>query len=683
MKNYVMMRPDAREKTLPANVFWWEAPNGSRVLTYRIPINPYGYNTGFDREAFLRKIETFESLSSEQDCPMMLFYGVGNHGGGPTVWSLKILEEHMVSGNTDDMIFSDPDRYFSQLRLSGKTFPVVRGDLQHHASGCYSAHSEIKANNRKAEYRLITAEKFLTAAHKLTGFHYNTTEVRRAWLSVLFNHFHDILGGCSIREAYEDAKEFHGEALKIAGDMLNAALQKIAWAIDTSAGLPSHPGKTDGWILWEHNDWGAPMVVFNPLSWPVTAAIQISGRLCLVTDEEGVPQQLQTVRAQQSNMNEKWDTLFSAILPPLGYRVFKAQTHGSIHTITTHGVLEAGENSLENEYLQLLVDPGTGYISLYDKRVNLSVINGWGAIPVVIDDSESDTWAHGIFSFRKEVGRFGRASLCLLESGPVRITLRVTSHYGKSTLQQDFSLYRAGTVVEVAVKLNWQEEHRMLKLAFPVNVNEPVPIYEIPFGVLERCADGREYPGQTWVDMTGTLPGGTQYGLALANTTKYSYDAKDAELRITMARSTIYADHFSDQDDWCEYMDIGIQYMKYLLLPHEGSWQQSGIIRRAEELLNSPITIPGTYHSGILPLKGQYIDISVENINVIALKVSEESDGVILRCRETWGNITVATIGLHWLGTCWKTAFAPFEIKTFLIKQGTVTETDFLEHPLK
>jgi len=32
------MRP-AKEKTIPADLFWWEGPDGTRVLTYRIPIS--------------------------------------------------------------------------------------------------------------------------------------------------------------------------------------------------------------------------------------------------------------------------------------------------------------------------------------------------------------------------------------------------------------------------------------------------------------------------------------------------------------------------------------------------------------------------------------------------------------------------------------------------------------------
>ena len=39
MENYVFMRPMPKEKSIPADLFWCEGPDGSRILTYRIPIS--------------------------------------------------------------------------------------------------------------------------------------------------------------------------------------------------------------------------------------------------------------------------------------------------------------------------------------------------------------------------------------------------------------------------------------------------------------------------------------------------------------------------------------------------------------------------------------------------------------------------------------------------------------------
>lgn len=87
-------------------------------------------------------------------------------------------------------------------------------------------------------------------------------------------------------------------------------------------------------------------------------------------------------------------------------------------------------------------------------------------------------------------------------------------------------IYHDRADIEVKVKLDWREKHKMLKLSFPVNVEQPTTVYEIPYGFIERAADGGEEPGQQWLDVSGKVPGGirSHYGLALLNDAKYSYE---------------------------------------------------------------------------------------------------------------------------------------------------------------
>lgn len=681
MDSYVMMRPQACEKELPSSVFWWESPDGSRVLTYRIP---FEYVTRCDKEGHIKKVDAVTELSNEQDIPLMLFYGVGNHGGGPTIESLYALEELMAARGAEALEYSGPDRYFEELRSSGKSFPIVRDDLQHHASGCYSAMSEIKANNRKAECRLVNAEKMMTVANRLLGLDYRSSGIKNAWEGVLFNQFHDVLCGCSIQEAYDDARELHGHSLYLAADMLNASVQKLSWAIDTSTGREVHTSKDFDGKLWEQEQSGAPVVVFNPLSWDVHAHVQISKQVSGLTDEAGAPLPLQIVRAPQTNGADNWDSLFSAEIPAMGYRVFRAYLEKKFDAQPGSRMLESGKNTLENDWLKLEVDACTGCISsLKDKSNGVEVFQSPGAVPVVIDDHKSDTWAHGIFEFRDEIGKFADAEVRLIESGPLRATLRVTSVYGHSTLRQDFTLHRDKPDVDVSVRLNWQEKLKMLKLSFPVGVSGAKPVYEIPYGAFERKADGKECPGQAWVDVTGSLADGSQYGLAMANTTKYSYDALGSDLRLTVARSAMFADHYGERDEFAEYIDQGIQYFNYVLIPHRGAWQQSGIVRRAQELLNPPLVVLETYHKGALPQVNSFLSVDKDNIVAAALKKAEDGNSLILRCVETFGIGTVAEIDLKFAGVKWSATFGPFEIKTFCIDgDGLVDEVDLLEAPI-
>ncbi|MGI6536794.1 MAG: hypothetical protein ACOX22_00230 [Caldicoprobacterales bacterium] len=107
----------------------------------------------------------------------------------------------------------------------------------------------------------------------LTGYPYPGQDMEAAWEKVLFNQFHDIMGGCSIKEAYEDARNSHGWAIHTAEWVLNGAMQKISWNIDTMKEGIRYLSKEKHGRVWEQEDEGSPFVVFNPLSWEVKTQV--------------------------------------------------------------------------------------------------------------------------------------------------------------------------------------------------------------------------------------------------------------------------------------------------------------------------------------------------------------------------------------------------------------------------
>ena len=135
-----------------------------------------------------------------------------------------------------ELVLARPERFFAEASLARSLpIPCVHDDLQHHASGCYAAHSGIKRWNRQAENLLLAAEKWSRRRPSaVTGQPY-PAELRAAWKNVLFNQFHDILAGTSLEAAYDDARDHAGEALAIAGRGLNQAVQSLAWNIDHPA----------------------------------------------------------------------------------------------------------------------------------------------------------------------------------------------------------------------------------------------------------------------------------------------------------------------------------------------------------------------------------------------------------------------------------------------------------------
>lgn len=663
LRRYVFMRPMPHEKGLPGRLFWWQADDGSRVLALRLP---FEYCTwGKDLEQHIRR------CAGELKPPfdeLMCFYGVGNHGGGPTRENIESIRRLNDDPDFPRLVFSDPDTFFETIEARDLPIPVVHDELQHHASGCYAAHSGIKRWNRQAENRLISAEKFAAIAYRLTGMPYPREEFARAWKQVLFNQFHDTLAGTSLEAAYDDARDQLGEALAIADRVQNDAIQSIAWAID----IPAQEGVK-------------PLTVFNPHAWRsrVNVALQTRGvpAAFALLDDEDRPVPVQDVQSWATSGGQRRLT-FTADLPPLGWRTYRIVPVEAAPASETS--LSATDHTLENRFFRLEIDPQTGQIaSLFDKRHGVEVFAGPAARAVVIDDP-SDTWSHNVFRFQDEIGQFTATSVRLVESGPVLATVRVKSAFGASTLTQDFTLYDDLPQIDVRVTVDWREKHKMLKLRFTVNQIFMRAVYEIPYGHIEREATGDEEPGQSWLDVSGTVrETGETYGLSLLNDGKYSFDVNVRDIGLTVLRSPVYAHHIPTQpqpDRDYSYIDQGMQTFTYSLLPHAGSWEMAGTVRRAAELNQRPIALLGTYHDGSLPQSRATVEVTPENIVVGAVKLAEDNDDLIVRCYESSRVATEAELRVG--ERVIPLSFGACEIKTIRVPRDDsqpVMETNLLE----
>ena len=173
------------------------------------------------------------------------------------------------------------------------------------------------------------------------------------------------------------------------------------------------------------------------------------------------------------------------------------------------------------------------------------------ALARLADIEHADTWGHMVFRFDKIKGSFGKADIQVLEEGPVRARLRVTTYYSDSALRQDYILYADSDQLEVRAQLDMHEPFYMLKLCFPVAGTGLKARAEIAYGVIERPNDGCEETGQRWMET-----GGEEGGLAILNDGKYSFSADRGELRLTVANTSIYADHYGQETRDIAFMAI-------------------------------------------------------------------------------------------------------------------------------
>ena len=688
---YIFCRPDPTELTLPTPLFRWFSPDGSSVDAYRVPFHYNMYLTSVPKKvsdllsAYRGSSDlTTNGLSlSEFSDEWALFYGVGNHGGGPTKEHIREIIAINSDETKPEVWFGRLDTFFANRRK--KSYPEIpewHDDLQMNSPGCYSVHSKIKQLNRKTEYRLLQAERLgaMEAVLNTPTKPYATTreELTKAWQNVCFNHFHDILCGVAIPEALDQAVHLYGESLSIADRITRYEVRRIVGSIDTRGEgqqlllINTHSFELDQHVtfeLWHDIDkelWKRPV------------------DLC-VTDYQGNEVPVQLVLTSGKIGKDRVAGTFRAQVPSMGWSCWVIHYGQKSRFADRNGLIEASRSVLENEHLRVEFSTESGgIVQLLHKASGEELLDGEGAIPVVIEDL-TDTWGHGVTCFDTIIGRFDLADVQLVEAGPTHGTVRVRSNWGNSRIQQDFTLYADAHLLHVKVRVFWAEPRAMLKLIFPTTVEQPKTVVERAYTSIEKEPDGRERPGGAWKALVGEA-GEKTIGLGIADTLTHSYSADNSTFALSVLRSPSYATHdphIIDPDEDVRYIDMGEVEFRYTLRPFVNEDFRS-LLSKDAATLNAPplVSLESGHAGGSSPLESNYqgIYLSQPNVQVNVFKRAEEGHGWIIRLFETSGIQTEFRVELPLLNIAWEVEIGKHEVKTFRIDDGKVREVDLLEH---
>jgi len=617
----------------PHKLFWWEAPDGSRVLTY-IPhdyandTNPVKMAT--DLAAFAPAMYTSEPPAGRE---MMYLYGVGDHGGGPTRSMLDTAKRWMSSDTVYPRLsFGTARGFFDDLQKSPASLniPTWHNEIyfEYHR-GVMTTQAETKRRIRTAEELLLNAEKF-SAISTLYGASYRAEELDTAWKDLLFDDFHDIFPGSGIAVNYLDAKRNLENVDRTGNAILGGSLDEIAARINTQGP-------------------GAPVVVFNSLSWPrqevteLTAQLPAPTRRIEVVDASGklVPSQLLSMDAETNRAL----LLVQVSVPSLGYKTYYVRAAAKAAAAPSE-LVRSSADTLENELVRVKVDAKTGCItSLFDKQSKSETLapaetdtggpkeSICGNLLQAFRDKPKDFDAWNIDAdFEKEHWDLAAADeVKLLEHGPLRGVIRVKKHFQNSTFLQDIIVTAGSARVDVRMDADWHEKHILLKVAFPVKARTDKATFEIPYGSIERPTTRNtpaeqaqfEVPALQWADISDA-----QHGFSLLNDCKYGYDAKGNVLRLSLLRSPESPDPHADE---------GRHEFTYSLFPHAGSWREAQTVRRGYELNYPLLSRQAERHQGLLRDEFSFLKVSAANIVVTAVKKAEDDGALIVRFYEWAG----------------------------------------------
>jgi len=650
---YTFMRPQQHEMKLPL-VFWWEGPDGSRVLVNHI-------FPGYDGDA-----DDIREAAKAGFAPGLdhaaFFLGVGDHGGAITKEQIRAILALGNDASLPELRFSTLRDFFKAVESSPAyaSLPVIKGELQHHARGCYSAYGEGKFLNRRAERWLGEAEAIAVVGGLHYGHAYPAEQFAESWWKVLFCQFHDMMAGTSLYSDYEDVRDSVGYACEVAQTTKVELIETMARRVDLSSVEES------------------AVFAYNPLPWKRKALVEIHARrdpsehaeITHLRAHDGSRTPLQWRPA--ASMTQFLPRMSAWVeLPAFGYKVFEL-AHGDEPSPEPYGDFVAINNA------------GFGISSL--KAADGTELLA-GPVGMVVIADTADTWAHGINEFRQEMGRPTLISSTVIEDGPVTRVTRQRARWQDSEIVLDIAQFAGLDFVELRFVIDWREHEQMLKLEVPTALASPRIFAKVPGQVLERRVNGEEEPYQDWAAVQGKAAGG-DYTVAVLNAQTYSYDCLHGLFRTVLIRSAPFARHNPTQvphNDNNAWQDQGRQERRFWLMAGRGAWTELGLDRRAEELQTPAEYMMDSAHKGTEPWENSFLEVMPKSVWVLAVKQAEQAQqGVVVRIQERTGSATQATITSRAMGGEYSVHLAPWEIKTLLIDpaeggRSEVREVSLLE----
>jgi len=366
-------------------------------------------------------------------------------------------------------------------------------------------------------------------------------------------------------------------------------------------------------------------------------------------------------------------------LPPLGFKAYSIE-EGEASEVKSDIIV--GEDFIENEYFKVSFDlEHGGCITIEDKRTGFK----YSGLNVFEDGGDiGDEYDYSPPEVDKVIKSTSfKASLEFVEKGPVVATAKVTilmkipkslSPDRKSRSKETIllpmkcyvSLYSRVPRVDVKVNIyNLAKDHR-LRAVFPLGSKSSKHWAETHFHVIERGnetpyyyrrPDGsvvkvKTYPMRSWVDLSDG-----EKGLCIVTKGLHEYEVRETndntEAVITLMRCVGWlsrpdlltrpgnAGPFVPTPDAQCLRKLTFEYS---IIPHSGTWLETGVHRLAKEFVVPTISHEEIPHRGMLPPETSYMSLEPRDVIMTTFKKAEDEDAIIVRIFNVSGRGTEAKL---------------------------------------
>lgn len=717
----------------PHDTFMWRGIDGTGVKTHFITARRHGYN---GRVTVDELHDSWNNLQhKELHGQLVKPVGEGDGGGGTMRADLESARRLGSLEGAPRVRWTRVSESLGEIFGEIEALPEWHGELYLELHrGTYTTQARTKRWNRVLEFRLREVEALYTmlgawaagAAGAAAGGTaggppstlcpaYPREALTRCWKKLLTNQFHDIIPGSSIRAVYEDAERWYEEI----NDETNALIDAVAPCFAALAGGGSglsgmgSAGAGAGGGLSGAEPAGGGLAAgpvayaaVNTFSWDRSTLLGIP-----IAEGETAPTGARIDgRAAgiqvSSDVEGRRTARLAARLPSMSVKALELQRGGREGAAPGGHVFIIEDNELQTPFYRTVFDEAGRIRSLIDRESGTEFVKSGCAFNEFVSAEDVpifwDAWDIDADWELKRAAETGPAAAEVVSAGELFVQLRRRYAIGKrSKLTQDVYFYANSRRIDFDTKVEWHEERRLLKAAFPANVTADRVRCEVQYGHLWRNTHENrpedqaqfEFAAQKWIAVEEH-----GRGLALLTDCKYGYDVKGSTMRLTLLRSPKAPD---------PQADMGDHRFTYAILPFEGAFSVESVVREAYDL-NHPATVlpfttgvdrgvdpgAGSRSSGPRGSEASLLRLDTAQVIIEALKTPEGAPGaegdMILRLYEAGGGTVNCSLSaayplesvhetnmlernprpLHLEDTrgSVKLHFRPFEIKTLRLK---------------
>lgn len=553
----------------PHHLFIWQGIDGSEVRAHQLPTNDYNFSN--NPSAFIATENRF--AQAELADAYLNLYGIGDGGGGPTRNHIEYgIRQRDLEGTTRFRFSTAAEFLRHYADLDEALLPRMYGELylEFHR-GTYTTQARMKQDNYHSEILL----KFSEALSAIHGLHSGVTAypspLRPVWKDTMLMQFHDILPGSSIGMVYEDAAKLSSANHAFLREFIASEISQVSIPTGGDAGYcvfnPHAALKTD-WISIDD----APEGEMTAINAEIVQCIREAGKAHVLLR-----------------------------MKPLSFAnlaIRQGQPDTTMPSATTEQIPQhhSGSIILENEHLRVTLQADGSIASIWDKATQAEQLCGVSNLLQLWEDEPNNWGAWDINHFYREtcpqspVNAHPDIPFSVDACGSVTQHLRVS----QSTIRQCVSLLPGARHITVSHEVNWQEHHKMLRVAVQPDIHCEYATCGVQMGSVQRPVNPHnaweaarfEFPAQGFVDISDA-----DHGCALICSGKYGFSLHGKRMELNLLRSPADVDPDAD---------LGIRTHTYHIYCHAKPYAEARVHELVQSLSHEFLLSPGAVHPKLL-----------------------------------------------------------------------------------